>query len=158
MFKKKKTLSLTAPATGKVIPLENSEDEAFASKLVGDGIALMPVSGDFRCPANGRIAGVAEALHAYSIETEDGIDLLVHIGIDTVELMGEGYSPAVRTGDMVKAGDPLCTVDIELLRARGYSLCTPMVICDMEKVSDFKPLYGEVSGGIDPVIEYLPKK
>ena len=158
MFKKKKTLSLIAPANGKVIPLENSEDRAFAEKLVGDGIALMPSEGNFRCPANGRIAGVAEALHAYSIETEEGIDLLVHIGIDTVELMGEGYSPAVKTGDTVKAGDPLCTVDMELLKKCGYSLCTPVVICDMEKVSDFKPLYGEVTGGSDPIIEYSPKK
>lgn len=158
MFRKKKTASIVAPVTGKVIPLENSEDRAFAEKLVGDGVAIMPVEGDFRCPVNGRIAGIAEALHAYSIETEDGIDMLVHIGIDTVELKGEGYTPAVKSGDIVKAGDPLCKVDIELLRRRGYSLCTPVVICDMEKVSDFSPVYGDVIGGADTVIEYTPKK
>ncbi len=157
MFKKKNKLVLTAPASGRVIPLENSEDEAFASKLVGDGIALIPVEGDFRSPASGRIAGVAEALHAYSIETEDGIDLLVHIGIDTVELMGEGFKPAVKTGDTVKAGDPLCKVNIDLLKKKGYSLCSPVVICDMEKISDFTPLYGEVIGGSDPLIEYKVK-
>lgn len=155
--KKKKKLSLIAPATGKVIPLENSEDQAFAEKLVGDGIALMPVEGDFRCPASGRIAGVAESLHAYSLETEDGIDLLIHIGIDTVELMGEGYSPCVKSGDMVKARDPLCKVDLDLLKNKGYSVCTPVVICDMEKVSEFTPLYGDVIGGADSVIEYTPK-
>ena len=155
--KKKKKLTLIAPATGKVISLENSEDRAFAEKLVGDGVAIMPTDGDFVCPANGRIAGVAEALHAYSIETEEGIDLLLHIGIDTVELMGEGYSPCVKSGDMVKAGDPLCKVDLDLLRSKGYSLCTPVVICDMEKVSDFSPIYGNVTGGMDPVIEYTPK-
>lgn len=158
MFKKKKNVSLIAPATGKVIPLENSEDKAFAEKLVGDGIALIPVEGDFRCPASGRIAGVSEALHAYSLETEDGIDLLVHIGIDTVELKGEGFTPAVRTGDKVMAGDPLCRVDLELLKSRGYSLCTPVVICDVEKVSSMTPLYGEVIGGADPLIEYTLKK
>lgn len=159
MFKSKnKKLSLIAPATGNVIPLENSEDRAFAEKLVGDGVALMPAEGDFRCPAGGRIAGVAEALHAYSIETDEGIDLLVHIGIDTVELMGQGFRPAVKAGDTVQAGDPLCTVDIELLKSRGYSLCTPVVICDMEKVSDFTPFYGEVIGGADQIAEYTPKK
>jgi len=158
MFKKKKAkLALISPATGKTIPLENSEDQAFAEKLVGDGVALMPVEGDFRCPASGRIAGVAEALHAYSIETDDGIDLLVHIGIDTVELMGEGYRPAVKTGDMVKAGDPLCKVDLDLLKRRGYSVCTPIVITDIEKVSDFTPIYADVIGGADHIIEYTPK-
>ncbi len=158
MFKsRKKKLSLIAPATGKVIPLENSEDAAFAEKLVGDGIALLPVEGDFRSPASGRIAGVAEALHAYSIETDEGIDLLVHIGIDTVELMGEGFTPAVKAGDTVKAGDPLCKVDLELLKRKNYSLCSPVVICDMEKVEDFTPLYGEVIGGTDPIIEYTAK-
>lgn len=158
MFKKKKKLSILSPVTGKVIPLENSEDRAFAEKLVGDGVALMPVDGDFRCPANGRIAGVSESLHAYSIETEEGIDLLVHIGIDTVELKGMGYSPAVKAGDMVKAGDPLCKVNIDLLKEKGYSLCTPVVICDMEKVSSFSPVYGDAIGGADTVIEYTPKK
>lgn len=155
---KKKKLSLIAPATGKVIPLENSEDEAFAQKLVGDGIALMPVEGDFRCPASGRIAGVAEALHAYSIETEEGIDLLVHIGIDTVELMGRGYTPHVKSGDIVKAGDPLCTVDLEFLKEKGYSVCTPVVICDIEKVADFNPVYGDAIGGADTIIEYTSKQ
>lgn len=158
MLKKKHKLTLLAPVTGKVIPLENSEDQAFAEKLVGDGVAIMPVDGDFRCPASGRIAGVAEALHAYSIETDEGIDLLIHIGIDTVELMGEGYSPKVKTGDIVKAGDPLCKADIDFIKARGYSLCTPVVICDTEKVSSLKPIYGDVIGGADPVIEYIPKK
>ena len=155
--KKKKRSSLISPVTGKVIPLENSEDRAFAEKLVGDGVALMPTDGNFVCPANGRIAGVAEALHAYSLETDEGIDLLIHIGIDTVELMGEGYTPHVKSGDIVKAGDPLCRVDLELLKSKGYSVCTPVVICDMEKVSDFSPVYGEVTGGKDIIIEYTPK-
>lgn len=151
---KKKALTLLAPVTGKVIPLENSEDRAFAEKLVGEGVAIIPVDGDFRCPADGRIVGVAEALHAYSIETEDGVDLLVHIGIDTVGLSGRGYTPLVKAGDTVKAGDPLCRVDIELLSSLGYSACTPVVICDADRLSSFSPFYGDAIGGADTVIEY----
>lgn len=154
---RKKSLTLLSPVTGKVIPLENSEDKAFAEKLVGDGVAIMPVDGDFRSPANGRISGVAEALHAYSIETEEGLDLLVHIGIDTVGLGGRGYVPAVKAGDTVKAGDPLCKVDIELLKSLGYSLCTPVVICDADRLSSISPFYGDAIGGADTVIEYTVK-
>jgi len=159
MFSKnKKTLSIIAPVTGKAIPLEESTDPAFAEKLVGDGVAMMPVEGNFVCPAGGRVAGVAEALHAYSIETPEGIDLLVHIGMDTVELRGEGFEPKVKAGDMVSAGDPLCKVDLEFLRHKGYSLCSPVVICDTEKLSSFTPITGDMIGGSDTVIEYTVKK
>ena len=159
MFRQKtKTAYLTAPVTGKSVSLENSEDAAFASKLLGDGVAIMPVEGEFCSPADGRITGIAEALHAYTLETPDGLEILVHIGIDTVELRGEYFTPKVHVGDTVHAGDVICVVDTAAVSERGYSLCTPVVISNADELCELSPIFGDMIGGSDAVIEYKVRR
>ncbi len=159
MFRQKtKTAYLCAPVTGKSVSLENSHDEAFASKLIGDGVAIMPVEGEFRSPADGRITGIAEARHAYTLETPDGLEILVHIGIDTVELRGEFFTPNVSVGDTVHAGDVICVVDTDAVTERGFSLCTPVVVSNADELCEFSPIYGDMIGGSDAVIEYKVRK
>ncbi len=158
MFAKKKSKSgrgeLTAPVSGRTMPLEDTPDEAFAALLVGDGVSIEPTESVFRSPADGTVAGVAECKHAYSITTDDGLDVLVHIGIDTVELGGECFTPHVSAGDKVQRGDVIAEADIAEIGRRGYSTVTPVVISNIEEVAFFSCREGEVKGGDDTIIDY----
>ena len=152
--KETKTGELLSPADGITVELEDTPDPAFAEKLVGDGIAVEPSSGTFTSPCDGEITGVAECLHAYSITSDDGLEILVHIGIDTVELKGKGFSPKVKPGDKVKKGDIITEVDIDFIRNSGYSAVTPVVISNIDEISSFDRKKGRVTGGKDSIIKY----
>lgn len=152
--KEEKSGKLLSPVSGECIPLDRVNDEAFASKLCGEGVALLPSENVFRSPADGVITGIAQSKHAYTITTKDGLELLVHIGIDTVELKGEGFSPKVSVGENVQCGDVLCEADIHLIRERGYDTTSPFVVSNMDEVKKHKCNTGFVTGGKDAVIEY----
>lgn len=152
--KEEKTGVLFSPVSGECIPLERVNDEAFASKLCGDGVALIPSENLFRSPCDGVVTGIAESKHAYTITSTDGLELLVHIGIDTVELKGEGFSPKVAVGDKVKCGDVLCEADIHFIREKGYDTTSPAVVSNMDEVKRYKFNTGFVTGGKNTVIEY----
>lgn len=154
LFRKKSGGCFLSPVSGECVPLENVKDEAFASKLCGDGIAVVPSENVFRSPVDGTLTGIAESKHAYTITSDDGLEVLVHIGIDTVELRGEGFTPKVSVGDKLKAGDVLCEADISLIKSKGYDVTSPAVISNMEEVKSFKLRTGNVYGGYDTVIEY----
>lgn len=152
--KKKRAESFFLLCRGNVFRWNRVNDEAFASKLCGDGVALLPSENVFRSPADGVITGIAESKHAYTITTKDGLELLVHIGIDTVELKGEGFSPRVAVGENVQCGDVLCEADIHLIREKGYDTTSPFVVSNMDEVKKHKFTTGFVTGGKDAVIEY----
>ncbi len=156
LFKKKEKINgvLSAPVTGECIALDQVKDEAFASKLCGDGVAVIPSENLFRSPADGEVTGVAISKHAYTITTSDGLELLVHIGIDTVELKGEGFSPKVSAGDKVKRGDVICEADLDLIRSKGYDTTSPCVITNIDDLKGYKFSTGQVTGEKDTVIEY----
>ena len=143
-----------APVSGTCIPLDQVKDEAFASKLCGDGIAVLPSENRYRSPVDGVVTGIAESKHAYTLTSKDGLEILVHIGIDTVELKGEGFAPAVSVGENVRAGDVLCEADLAFLRDRGYDVTSPCVITNIDEVKSFRFHTGTVAGGKDTVIEY----
>ena len=102
-MKKKTKNELLATQNGTIVDLKDVPDEAFAQKLLGDGVAILPTDNEVYSPVDGTIIQVSDTLHAYGISTKDGLDILIHIGIDTVELQGEGFEPLVKEGDQVKA-------------------------------------------------------
>lgn len=153
MFSKSKN-RLLAPASGRAISLESVPDEVFSSKMLGEGFAIEPETGVFFSPADGVIEGVSETLHAYTIHTSDGLDVLVHIGIDTVELGGKGFSNCVDVGEKVKAGDVIARADIAFIRSKGFATVTPVIVSNHEKLSSFELNLGKATGGETAVMNY----
>ncbi len=154
----KRKCGLLSPADGRVVPLESLPDPAFAEGLLGDGAAVEPSNGRFVSPCDGTVVGISETLHAYNLLSEDGLELLLHVGIDTVELRGEGFSPRVKAGDQVRAGDLLAVVDLALIRERGYSTLTPLIVTNPERVASLTKAQGCVRGGADPILQYILQK
>jgi len=135
MFWKKKTGgTISSPCQGDVISLKDVPDPVFSEKMLGDGAAVLPESGTFCSPVDGEIIQVFDTKHAYSIRSDDGLEILVHIGLNTVELKGEGFEPCVKDGDLVKKGDKICEVNLEYVSDMGYQLYTPVLITNMSEI------------------------
>ena len=130
MSQASKKYIIFAPMAGEVVPLTAVPDEVFSGGVLGEGCAIRPQDGKIHSPVQGRISSVAQTKHAYGISTEDGVEVLVHVGIDTVSLGGEGFVSHVKEGDEVSVGDLLGEVDLALLRERGYETLSPVVVCD----------------------------
>ena len=132
--------------------MEQVPDAVFSQKILGDGVAIIPEDGKIYAPVNGEVASVAETLHAYGFTSDDDLEILIHIGLDSVALKGEGFTSHVQVGDMVKAGDLIAEVDLEFLKSRNVPIITPVLICDD---ADELPMYaveGNVTAGKDTVI------
>lgn len=119
-----------APVSGTVMPVTEVEDQVFASKAMGDGIAIDPADGKIYAPFSGEITVAFPTGHAYGIKAANGREVLIHIGMDTVELEGKGFTPAVKQGDKVKQGDLLTTVDLDYIRSQGKPVVTPVIFTD----------------------------
>ncbi|MDE7242983.1 MAG: alpha-glucoside-specific PTS transporter subunit IIBC [Oscillospiraceae bacterium] len=146
---------IKAVANGKAIPVSEVPDEVFASKTLGDGVAVIVTDGKVYSPVDGEITMVAETLHAYGISTADGLELCVHIGINTVELNGRGFTPKVKEGDHVKAGQLLCEVDMALMKEKGYPTHTPILMTNGDECAEVRLLPAEnVKAGQTTVITY----
>lgn len=158
MLFQKKVKGLMAVADGKAIPLSEVPDEAFASGILGIGFAIEPDSGTVYCPTDGRIDSITDSKHAYTILSDDGLDVLVHIGIDTVELGGKGFLPMVSVGDRVKVGDVLARADLEVIRAAGKPTVIPVLVTDPDAVAHHDLIYGDVQGGKSEVLRYRLSK
>lgn len=130
-FKNKKSV-VVCPVNGEVLPITSSEDKVFAEKMMGDGFVVKPKSGEFFSPVNGKVSTVFETKHAIAFTTNDGFDVLVHIGMDTVKLNGEGYEVLVSAGDKVKTGQKIANVDLDVIRKKGYLTDTPVVITNLD--------------------------
>lgn len=125
-------MEIVSPITGEVKPLEECPDEAFASGTLGKGVYIEPAEGKVYAPCNGKIAMLFDTLHAIGITSEDGAEVLIHIGLDTVTLGGEGFQAFVKAGDSVKTGDLLIQFDMDLIRKRGFSVATPVLISNAD--------------------------
>ena len=135
--------NLKSPLSGKVLPLSNVPDKVFSSGAMGKGLAIDPEKGELIAPADGEITTIFPTGHAVGLTTKDGIEILMHIGMDTVELEGQGFETFVKQGDQVKAGDLLVRFDIEAIKAAGYSVITPIVITNTEHFADVLELNQE---------------
>lgn len=137
-FKKKKQendtniLSFVAPVKGKTLPLEEVPDPVFAQKIVGDGVAIIPEDDVIAAPVDGELVLVLDTKHAFAMKLDNGIEILVHIGLDTVSLNGNGFEQLVESGKRVKAGTPIIKIDREFIKSKGLSLITPVLITNAD--------------------------
>ncbi|MDA9556261.1 PTS glucose transporter subunit IIA [Vibrio sp.] len=149
-------INIIAPLSGEIVNIEDVPDVVFAEKIVGDGIAIKPTGDKMVAPVNGTIGKIFETNHAFSIESEDGIELFVHFGIDTVELKGEGFNRIAEEGQEVKAGDTIIEFDLAKLEAlqeaKGKSTLTPVVISNMDEIKELSKFSGSVTVGETPVL------
>ncbi len=136
---------LAACLTGTVVPLAEVKDEAFASGALGDGIAIEPIDGELVAPADGEISSTFETHHAVGMTTVDGAELLMHIGIDTVKLGGKHFTYLVNEGDKVKKGQPLIRFELEAIKAEGYPVTTPLIVCNTD---DYAAVAAKASGTV----------
>ena len=136
---------LAACLTGTVVPLAEVKDEAFASGALGDGIAIEPIDGELVAPADGEISSTFETHHAVGMTTTDGAELLMHIGIDTVKLGGKHFTYLVNEGDKVKKGQPLIRFELEAIKAEGYPVTTPLIVCNTD---DYAAVAAKASGAV----------
>ena len=136
---------LSACLNGTVVPLADVKDEAFASGALGDGIAIEPTDGELVAPADGEISSTFETHHAVGMTTADGAELLMHIGIDTVKLGGKHFTYLVNEGDKVKKGRPLIRFELEAIKAEGYPVTTPLIVCNTD---DYAAVAAKASGAV----------
>lgn len=154
MFEKNaKTISLKAVEDGRTIPMDEVNDQTFAQELLGPGIAIVPSNGTVVSPIDGTIATVMDTKHAVCIQGEDGLELIVHAGLDTVELNGKYYQTYKEIGDQVKAGDVLLEFDLEEITKAGYDVTTPIVITNLSGYRITKCLTGQQVKAGDEVIQ-----
>ena len=133
-----------APIDGIVLPLEQLPDETFAAAILGPGCGIEPTGDTVFAPFDGRVVSVASTLHAIGLESDEGIELLIHIGMDTIALRGNGFTPLVREGQAVKAGTPLLNVDLDAIRAAGLSTESAIIVTN----GDDLPKLHIIAGGI----------
>lgn len=130
---------LSACLNGTVVPLAEVKDEAFSSGALGDGIAIEPSDGELVAPADGEISSTFDTHHAVGLTTDDGAELLMHIGIDTVKLGGKHFTYLVKEGDKVKKGQPLIRFELDTIKAEGYPVTTPLIVCNTDEYASVTP-------------------
>ena len=131
---KRKSRMVYAPIDGKVIPLEDVDDEVFARKLAGDGVAIVPVGDTFCAPIDGEVVKIFPTNHAYIVQGEKDLGVMVHIGLESVALGGKGFERLAHEGDRIKAGDPIIRVDMAYLSAHAKDSVTPILITEESRV------------------------
>lgn len=145
------TIEIIAPLSGEIVNIEDAGCR-FCGKIVGDGIAIKPTGNKMVAPVDGTIGKIFETNHAFSIESDSGVELFVHFGIDTVELKGEGFKRIAEEGQRVKVGDTVIEFDLPLLEEKAKSTLTPVVISNMDEIKELIKLSGSVTVGETPVI------
>lgn len=146
---------LVAVADGDIIPLSEVPDPVFAEKMAGDGAAIMIKGDTVVAPADGELTLVFQTKHAFALKLENGLELLVHIGVDTVSLNGEGFEQLVEAGKTVKAGTPIIKIDRDFILSKGLSLATPVLITNVDATKSITPVTtGSAVAGETTVVNY----
>jgi multiphosphoryl transfer protein len=150
-------LVLKAPLSGIVVPLDEVPDPVFAGRMVGDGVSVDPVTASLTAPCDGRVVQLHSASHAVTLASSLGVEILMHVGLDTVHLKGRGFTPRVRVGDAVRTGDILIDFDADYVATHARSLLTEIVITSTERVAAMHPASGSVAAGADTILSVTLK-
>ena len=155
----KADLTLTSPMAGELVALSDVNDEAFSAGALGPGVAISPAAhAVVVAPCDGKVTVAFPTGHAYGLKSASGVQILIHIGMDTVKLDGKGFTPRVSKGDIVKRGDVLAEVDWDVIREAGYDTITPMVVTNKKKFGEITPAAPGPVGISDTVVTVTPKE
>ena len=157
----KSSIKIKAPLLGEVIPINEVSDKIFSEKILGDGVAIIPKNGQILSPVDGTLSSVAETNHAFSFTSNDGLEVLVHVGLDTVSLKGKGFKVYKKTGDSVKAGELIAEVDLSVLEENNISPVTPVIVCNLKEDAEIainSKSVNQESGILFSVLEKIPQK
>lgn len=156
--KKQEEVTFLAPLTGAIVPLSEVPDPVFAQKVVGDGVAILPSEGLLLAPIDAKVTHLFPTHHAIGLTSDSGLEILMHIGIDTVKLKGQGFTPFVSVGDQVKAGDKLIEFNASVLKEAGCPIVTPIVITNGDVVAEKNIVAkADVQAGREPIMTVLLK-
>ena len=151
-FLKRKIREVKSPVDGQVVALESVDDEVFSQKLVGDGVAVIPMSNRFTAPIDGVVSKIFSSNHAYSIKSPKDLEVMVHIGLETVSLDGKGFTRMAAEGDEVKAGDVIIEADLDYIREHAKDIITPVIILEESDVKEIDKKFTIVKAG-DMIME-----
>ncbi len=146
-FSKKKEVEIGSPVNGKLVAVTEVSDETFSTEILGTSVAVIPAEGKFYAPVDGKIVTLFPTLHALAFETPEGVEVLLHIGLDTVKLNGKYFVAHVAEGDTVKKGQLLMEVNLDAVKNEGYDVITPIVICN---TADMKAVNKEPERDVTP--------
>lgn len=146
-------ITLTSPVKGQALPLSEVKDPTFGEEMLGKGVAIQPEGNAICSPCDGTVDLMFDTGHAVNLKSKEGVEILIHVGLDTVSLKGEGFKTFKKTDEEVKKGDLLIEFDKELLLSKGFDIIVPMVICNTDEYKDVKSITGKSVDITDTVIE-----
>ncbi|QEY34855.1 PTS glucose transporter subunit IIA [Caproiciproducens galactitolivorans] len=152
--RKKKKFEILAPLTGKAVPVSETPDSVFSGKVLGDGVTILPENGEVVAPVAGKVVNIAHSYHALCIEGDDGAEVLIHLGINTVELKGKGFCCHIKQGDHVQAGQKLMNMDLEFIKEQGYSTASPCIVTNLTDLKNLSLQTGDAKAGETVVVQY----
>ncbi|MFR4352220.1 MAG: PTS glucose transporter subunit IIA [Roseburia sp.] len=141
--KKENKIEIGAPVKGQAVPISEVSDPTFGEEILGKGVAIRPEEGKIYAPVDGEITLLFDTLHAVSLTSDEGVEVLVHVGLDTVALKGEHFTAHRATGEKVRKGDLLITVDLDQVKAAGYDIITPVIICNTDAFKSVEAITGK---------------
>ncbi|MBS4174835.1 PTS glucose transporter subunit IIA [Bacillus sp. FJAT-49736] len=159
LFKKsEQAITIMAPLSGEVVSLEEVPDQVFSEKMMGDGVAIIPSKNTLYSPIDGEVVNVFPTKHAITLRSKEGAEILIHMGLETVNLGGDGFDIKVSDGDKVSKGSVLADYDVEKIKGLGYKVITPIILINGEKFAMNQPsTHHQVTGGMDILLEITKK-
>lgn len=155
---KEEGIRIVAPVAGKLVPLSEVSDPTFSEEILGQGAAVIPTGNQFFSPVDGTVTTIFPTGHAAALTSADGVEVLLHIGLDTVKLNGKHFTAHAEEGQQVKKGDLLLEADLEQIKAEGFDIITPVVVCNTEEFSEIRMAKGgQVTAG-DVIINISKRK